>query len=79
MFSLQDSQRLIVAPHLLLMPIPLPGSEVDDVTLTAGLYRYLCPHLPFCKRNILISFQVPWRIGRSYSSGDKIGTGWVPG
>lgn len=53
-FSLEDSQRLIVAPHLLLMPIPLPGSEVDDVTLTPGLHRYLCPHLPFCKRNILI-------------------------
>lgn len=53
-FFLQDSERLIVAPHLLRLPIPLPGSEVDDVTTTPGLHRYLCSHLPFRIRDILI-------------------------
>lgn len=48
-FYIHDSQRLIVAPHLLAMRIFPEVPEMGDVTLTSGLHRYfrsyLKPHI----------------------------------
>ena len=54
-FHIQDSQRLIVAPHLLPMRIFPEVAEMSDVTLTSGLHRYY-PLAQRFTRNVLIFF-----------------------